>query len=213
MEWFIANASFIAGLTVTHLSISVGPIIVGAVLAILLARVIPRRLVNPTRTVLGAIYAIPSLALFVALPALIGTSYIGPTNVVIALTLYVITSMYFSARDAFGQVPLATLTTSRALGMNSRQLFVHVELPLAVPGLIAGLRVASASTISIATIGAVVGVRDLGYLFLDGFQRKIPEEIISGIVAVCVIALALDAGLWLVGRLMTPWRNAKVNRV
>ncbi len=213
MEWFIANASFVGGLAATHLSISVGPIIIGSLLAILLARVIPRRFVNPARTVLGAIYAIPSLALFVALPALLGTSYIGPTNVVIALTLYVITSMYFSARDAFSQVPLATMTTSRALGMNSRQLFVHVELPLAVPGLIAGLRVASASTISIATIGAVVGVRDLGYLFLDGFQRKIPEEIISGIVAVCVIALALDAGLWLIGRLMTPWRNARVNRV
>ena len=213
MEWFLANASFVGGLAATHLSISVGPIIIGSLLAILLARVIPRRFVNPTRTVLGAIYAIPSLALFVALPALLGTSYIGPTNVVIALTLYVITSMYFSARDAFSQVPLATMTTSRALGMNSRQLFVHVELPLAVPGLIAGLRVASASTISIATIGAVVGVRDLGYLFLDGFQRKIPEEIISGIVAVCVIALALDAGLWLIGRLMTPWRNARVNRV
>ena len=213
MEWFIANASFVGGLAATHLSISVGPIIIGSLLAILLARVIPRRFVNPARTVLGAIYAIPSLALFVALPALLGTSYIGPTNVVIALTLYVITSMYFSARDAFSQVPLATMTTSRALGMNSRQLFVHVELPLAVPGLIAGLRVASASTISIATIGAVVGVRDLGYLFLDGFQRKISEEIVSGIVAVCVIALALDAGLWLIGRLMTPWRNARVNRV
>ena len=135
MELFIANASFVAGLAATHLSISVGPIIVGSLLAILLARVIPARFNNPTRTVLGAIYAIPSLALFVALPALLGTSYIGPTNVVIALTLYVITSMYFSARDAFSQVPFATVTTSQALGMNSRQLFVHVELPLAVPGL------------------------------------------------------------------------------
>jgi osmoprotectant transport system permease protein len=81
-----------------------------------------------------------------------------------------------------------------------------------VPGLISGLRVAAASTISIASIGAVVGVRNLGYLFIDGFQRKIPEEIISGLVAISVIALALDVGLWLLGRAMTPWRNAKVAR-
>lgn len=212
MEWFIANWTFIAGLAATHLSISIGPVIVGAILSVVLARVIPLRFVPPTRAVLGAIYAIPSLALFVALPAVLGTKFIGPTNVLIALTLYVITSMYFSARDAFAQVPSAALTTSRALGMNARQLLVHVELPLAIPGLIAGLRVATASTISIASIGAIVGVRNLGYLFLDGFQRKIPEEIVSGIVAIAVIALAFDASLWLVGRLMTPWRRSTVPR-
>lgn len=97
--------------------------------------------------------------------------------------------------------------------MNPRQVFVHVEFPMAVPGLIAGLRVAAASTISIASIGAVVGVRNLGYLFIDGFQRKIPEEIISGVLAISVIALALDIGLWLVGRLLTGWRFVKVDNV
>jgi osmoprotectant transport system permease protein len=212
VEWFVANWSFIWGLAWTHLSISIPPIILGSFIAIVMARVIPSKFVTPTRTILGAIYAIPSLALFVVLPAVLGTKFIGPTNVIIALTIYAITSMYFSARDAFSQVPVATMTTSRALGMNSRQIFVHVELPLAVPGLISGLRVAAASTISIASIGAVVGVRNLGYLFIDGFQRKIPEEIISGLVAISVIALALDVGLWLLGRAMTPWRHAKVAR-
>jgi osmoprotectant transport system permease protein len=97
------------------------------------------------------------------------------------------------------------------MGMNSQQVFFYVELPMAVPGLIAGLRVAAASTISIASIGAVVGVRNLGYLFIDGFQRKIPEEIITGILAIFVIAIALDACLWLVGRLLTRWRFVKVD--
>jgi osmoprotectant transport system permease protein len=212
VEWFVANWSFVAGLAVTHLGISLGPIAVGAVLAIALARVVPARFASPTGGVLGAVYAIPSLALFVTLPALIGTDFTGPTNVVIALTIYAVASMYFSARDAFNEVPRATLTTAVAMGMSARQIFFHVELPMAVPGLIAGLRVAAASTISIASIGAVVGVRNLGYLFVDGFQRKIPEEIISGILAVFVIAIALDMGLWLVGRLISPWRFARVDR-
>lgn len=212
MDWFIANWSFVAGLAATHLSISVAPIVVGSILAIVLAKVIPNRLVGSARGVLGALYAIPSLALFVTLPALIGTDFIGPTNVVIALTIYVLSSMYFSARDAFNQVPAATATKAKALGMNSRQIFMNVELPMAIPGLIAGLRVAAASTISIASIGAVVGVRNLGYLFIDGFQRKIPEEIISGVVAIFVIGLALDTSLWLLGKLITPWRNAQVRR-
>lgn len=212
MDWFIANWTFVAGLAATHLSISAAPIVVGALIAIVLAKVIPARAIGVTRGVLGAVYAIPSLALFVTLPAIIGTDFIGPTNVVIALTIYVVTSMYFSARDSFSQVPTATMTTAKALGMNSRQIFLNVELPMAIPGLIAGLRVASASTISIASIGAVVGVRNLGYLFIDGFQRKIPEEIISGLLAVFVIGLALDAGLWILGKAVTPWRNVLVSR-
>jgi osmoprotectant transport system permease protein len=211
MDWFVANWTFVAGLGATHLSVSVVPIVVGAFLAVIFARITPTRWTNTARGVLGAIYAIPSLALFVTLPVLIGTGFTGPTNVVIALTIYVIASMYFSAQDAFNQVPRPTVTNAESMGMNSQQVFFYVELPMAVPGLIAGLRVAAASTISIASIGAVVGVRNLGYLFIDGFQRKIPEEIITGILAIFVIAIALDACLWLVGRLLTRWRFVKVD--
>ncbi|MSX39712.1 MAG: ABC transporter permease subunit [Actinobacteria bacterium] len=210
MDWFIANWTFVAGLAAMHLSVSVVPIAVGAFLAIVFTRITPPRWSNTARGALGAIYAIPSLALFVTLPALIGTDFTGPTNVVIALTIYAIASMYFSAHDAFNQVPRPTVSNAESMGMNPRQIFVHVELPMAVPGLIAGLRVTAASIISIASIGAVVGVRNLGNLFIDGFQRKIPEEIITGVLAIFVIALTLDAGLWLVGRMLTRWRFIKV---
>lgn len=206
MDWLAANWTFVAGLSLTHLGIVIVPLIVGSIIAIAAARLIPVRWVPSTTATLGALYAIPSLALFVALPALIGTDFIGPTNVVIALSLYVVASMFFSARDAFAQVPQSTQTTATALGMSRVQLFLHVELPMAVPGLITGLRVVSASTVSMASIGAVVGVRNLGYLFVDGFQRRIPEEIVVGIGAVFVIALAFDFGLWLLGRVLTPWR-------
>ena len=206
MDWLVANWAFVAQLTLTHLGIVIVPLVIGSVIAIAGARVVPARWVPSVTAALGALYAIPSLALFVALPALIGTDFIGPTNVLIALTVYVVASMFFSARDAFNQVPQSTTLTATAQGMSRAQLFLHVELPIAIPGLITGLRVVSASTVSMASIGAVVGVRNLGYLFVDGFQRRIPEEIITGIGAVFVIALVFDVGLWLVGRVLTPWR-------
>lgn len=212
MDWFIANWLFVAELAATHLAISLLPIVLGSAVGVVLARIVPHRFAPATGGVLGSIYALPSLALFVVLPAIVGTDFLGPTNVVIALTLYVVAAMYFSARDAFQQVPHSTIVAATAMGMNTRQKFLHVDLPLAVPGLIAGVRAATASTLSIASIGAVVGVRNLGYLFIDGFQRKIVEEIVVGIATIAVIALFLDVALFMVGRLVAPWRTSQVNR-
>lgn len=205
MEWFLKNTEFVLGLTLTHLWISLTPLLIGSALSVVLAKFVPKKLISPTNGFLGAIYAVPSLALFVALPAIIGTSYLGPTNVLVALTIYVVASMFFSTRDASSQVPDSANFISRAQGLSRWQHFIHVELPLSTPGLIAGLRVAAASTVSMASIGAVVGVRNLGYLFLDGFQRKIPDEIITGLVAIFVIAITFDFTLWFIGRLLTPW--------
>ena len=213
MEWFLKNTDFVLGLTLTHLWVSLVPLFIGSVLAIVLAKFVPKKLISPTNGLLGAIYAIPSLALFVALPAIIGTSYLGPTNVLVALTIYVLASMFFSSRDSLAQVPDSANFISKAQGLSHGQHFIHVELPLAIPGLIAGARVAAASTVSMASIGAVVGVRNLGYLFLDGFQRKIPDEIITGLVTIFVIALALDFSLWLIGRVLTPWSKKQVVNV
>ena len=140
---------------------SLVPLALGFVLAVALARVTPASFAPGITSVLGAVYAIPSLALFVALPALIGTDFLGPTNVLIALTIYVISSMFFSARDAFASLPPATIEFARAQGLSAGQRFFFVELPLAIPGLIAGARIAAASTISMASIAAVVGVRNL----------------------------------------------------
>jgi osmoprotectant transport system permease protein len=212
MEWFLKNIDFVLGLTITHLWVSLIPLVLGSLLAVVLAKFIPRKLVASTNGLLSAVYAVPSLALFVTLPVLIGTSYLGPTNVIIALTIYVIASMFFSARDAFSQVPESANFIARAQGLSAWQHFIHVELPLAIPGLVAGFRVAAASTVSMASIGAVVGVRNLGYLFLDGFQRKIAEEVTAGLLAIFVIAIALDLLIWLIGRALTPWaRKRAVN--
>jgi osmoprotectant transport system permease protein len=213
MEWAAKNFDFVLQLSVTHLLISLVPLVLGSVFAFALVRLTPKKIAGTIGTTFSAIYAIPSLAIFVALPAVIGTSYLGPTNVVIALSVYVAASMFFSTRDAFGQVPKPAVFIARAQGLSPLQLFVHVELPLAIPGLIAGLRVAAASTVSMASIGAIVGVRNLGYLFLDGFQRKIPEEILTGLFAIFLIGIAMDLGLMVLGRVLTPWTRRSAQRV
>lgn len=209
MDWALKNSSQIFELIGTHLLVSIVPLILGSLIAITAARLVSKKIAPGINAVLGAIYAVPSLALFVALPLIIGTSYIGPTNVVIALTLYVIAAVFFSARDAFSQVPTPVIFFAKAQGFSRRQIVWTVELPLAIPGLISGLRVAAASTVSMASIGAVAGVKNLGYLFLDGFQRKIPEEIATGLIAIFLIATFLDLGLWVLGKFLTPWTSKR----
>jgi osmoprotectant transport system permease protein len=208
MNWAINNLELVIQLSITHLFVSLVPLAIGFVVAVALARVVPEKLVPGVTGTLGALYAIPSLALFVTLPVLIGTNFVGPTNVLIALSLYAVAAMFFFARDAFGSLPTATVEFARAQGLSPVQRFLFVELPLALPGLIAGARVTAASTISMAAIGAVVGVRNLGYLFLDGFQRKITDEILTGLFAIFVLAIAIDLALWLLGRVLTPWQRS-----
>jgi osmoprotectant transport system permease protein len=209
MTWVEQNLGLIWQLTLTHLAVSIVPIVLGALIAVVLARLLRARSALVATAILSAIFAIPSLALFVLLPPLIGTPYLGPSNVIIALTLYAIATMFFSARDAFSSLDANVIEFARAQGFSVRQMVFSVELPLALPALIAGMRVVAASTVSLASIGAVVGVRNLGYLFLDGFQRRIPEEILTGIVMTAIIALLFDLSLWLLGRQLTPWRRVR----
>ena len=104
------------------------------------------------------------------------------------------------------------------MGYGPLRRFVAVELPLSVPVVVAGLRVAAVSNISLVTVGALIGFGGLGKMFTDGFQRDIPEEIITGIVLVLLLALIVDGLLLLLGRVLTPWdrvgpdrREARVN--
>ena len=91
------------------------------------------------------------------------------------------------------------------MGYSQLRRFVAVELPLAIPVIVAGLRVAVVSNTSLVTVGALVGLGGLGQLFTEGFQRDIPSEILAGIVLVLLLALVFDAVLTLVGRAVTPW--------
>ncbi|MGO3886379.1 MAG: ABC transporter permease, partial [Mycetocola sp.] len=151
------------------------------------------------------LYTIPSLALITLLPPILGTPVLSDSNVVVALTLYGVALLARSASDAFDSVDREVIRSATAVGYTPSRRFWAVELPLAVPVIVAGVRVVTVSTVSLVTVGALVGSRNLGSLFTDGLQRGIVPEIIAGIVATVVLALVLDLIIATIGRTLTPW--------
>jgi osmoprotectant transport system permease protein len=210
MSWVLDNVDLISRLTLAHIRLSVIPILAGALVAIPLGWVAYRfpAVRGFLLTGVGLIYTIPSLALFVLLPPLLGLPFLSPANVIIALSLYAIAIMVRSAADAFLSVDPAILRSATAVGYESWQRVLFVELPLAGPVILAGLRVVAVSTVSLVTVGILVGVQSLGYLFTDGFQRNIEAEILAGIVMTVVVAMVFDGVLVGVGRVLMPWSRA-----
>lgn len=206
MTWVFDNLDLIWSLTLDHLRQSVIPIVLGFVIAIPVGWAAWRytTLRGPVLTTIGLLYTIPSLGLF-ALLAAAGVPLISETNLVVALTIYGVAIMTRSVTDGLESVDPATRDAAIAVGYGPWRRFWTVDLPLSGPVLLAGLRVTATSTISLATVGVLIGQSNLGYLFTNGFQRRIVPEILAGVVAVVVIALVIDMLLVLAGRLAMPW--------
>ena len=207
MDWLLNNLDLIAGHTLSHLLLAIPPLLASFVLALPLGWLANRvpGLRTPLLAGAGLLYAIPSLPLFVVLPSILGTGVRDPFNIVFALTLYGLALMVPAAADALRQVDPRVEDAADALGYPRLKRFLAVELPLAGPTLLAGARVVAVSTISLVTVGAVLGVPSLGLLFTDGFQRGIIAEVVTGIVATVALALIVDAALVGVGRVLLPW--------
>ncbi len=124
---------------------------------------------------------------------------------IVALTLYGLALMVRAAADALDAVPADAVFSATALGYSPARRFLQVELPLAGPALLAGLRVVTVSTIALTTVSAVLGIDNLGSLFTDGFQRGILEEVFAGIVVTMLLAITVDLALVLLGRVLMPW--------
>lgn len=209
MTWAWDNREQIIDLTLRHAWLSVLPLLIGFVVALPVGWYASRhrRLRGSLLSVGSVLYSIPSLPLFVILPGIIGTGFLSPANVVIALAIYAAAIMVRSATDAFASVSPAVLDAATATGYSSRQRGLGVELPLAGPVLLAGLRVVSVSTVSLVSVGALIGVSSLGSFFTDGFRRSFTTEIVVGVVGIVVLALVFDALLVLAGRLLMPWAS------
>ncbi len=210
MTWAIENREMILELVVRHVWLSVVPIVIGFVLALPVGWFAYRH-PRLRGTVLGTgsvLYTIPSLPLFVIMPGIIGTGFLSPLNVVIALSIYAVAIMVRSVSDAFTAVPAAVIDAARAAGYSQRQVVLRVQLPLAGPVMLAGLRVVSVSTVSLVSVGSLIGVTSLGTLFTDGFNRGFTTEIVVGVVATVVVALVFDLLLVLSGRGLLPWTRA-----
>ncbi|WP_417216134.1 ABC transporter permease [Arthrobacter sp.] len=216
MLWLEGHLDEIVQLAGSHLLQSILPLLLAAVISIPVARLIRsngtgrRRALRVGVIQLSALlYTIPSLALFVVLPSILGTRILDPANVIIALTLYAIALLVRSAADALESVDPAVLRAADAMGYRPVRRFLTVDLPLSLPVLFPALRVVSVSNISLVSVGALIGIENLGTLFMDGLRRNFPFEIGVGIVATLVLALVMDLLLVLLQRILTPWERAR----
>lgn len=206
MTRVLDNLDLIWSLTLDHVRQSVIAIALGFVIALPIGWAAWRYTIlrGPVLTAIGLLYTIPSLGLFALLAAL-GVPYLSETNLIIALTIYGVAIMTRSVTDGLDSVDPATRSAATAVGFGPWRRFWTVDLPLSGPVLLAGLRVTATSTIALATVGILIGVQNLGYLFTNGFQRRIVPEILAGVVAVVVIALLVDLLLVIAGRIAMPW--------
>ncbi|SFS15550.1 osmoprotectant transport system permease protein [Agrococcus baldri] len=210
MNWLSQNLHIVGQLLADHLFLSIPPILLSLLISVPLGRLAAGspRLRTPLLTGTGLLYAIPSLPLFIIIPALFGFSLRSPATMITALTLYGCALLVRGAADAFSSVPQDVRLAAAATGHSRWGLFWTVELPLAGPVLLSSLRVVTVSTVSLVTVGAVIGISSLGTLFTDGFQRNIDASIVTGIVLTVVVAFALDALCVLAARWAMPWQRA-----
>ncbi|WP_366181336.1 ABC transporter permease subunit [Actinomyces timonensis] len=207
MTWILASRALILSCLESHLAQALPAIVAALLITIPLARLAQRA--RPLRglitTAASLLYAIPSLALFVILPIILATGIRSTLNVVVALALYALALLVPATVEALDAVDHRALDAATAMGMGRLRRFTTVELPLAGPAILAALRVTTVSTISLTTVGAVLGVRSLGWLFTDGIERGVWPEIITGVLLTALTALLVDLLIVAGGRLLMPW--------
>ncbi len=194
-------------LTLIHLRLSLIPLVLGLLIALPLGALVQRKTVLRRITTVTAsiVFTIPSLALFVVLPLLIPTRILDEANVIVALTLYTVALLVRAVPEALDAVPAAVLDAATAVGYRPFIRVLKVELPLAIPVLVASLRVVAVTNISMVAVGSVIGIGGLGTWFTEGYQADKSDQIIAGIIAIFVLAVVVDSLIMLAGRLVTPW--------
>ncbi|MFI6499273.1 ABC transporter permease [Nonomuraea typhae] len=212
-EWFARNwdtgrVGSISNLLGDHLVMSLVPIVVALALSLPLglACVRYRWLYQPTSGLMNVIYALPSLPLFMLLISVTGLSQ---TTVIIPLTFYAMAVLIPSVVDGLAAVPDHVRQSAVAMGFTPVRRLVQVELPIATPVVLAGLRVVAVSSISLVSVGALIGQGGLGMLFTRAYQNPFLPPVIVGIVGIVLLALVADGLLVLAQRLLTPWVRAR----
>ncbi|KQN51766.1 ABC transporter permease [Serratia sp. Leaf50] len=213
-DWLFEQRDNIVMLLGWHIYLSIVPVFIGLALAIPVGGLLQRcgKFKDGILNIIGLLYTLPSLALFVLLPGLLGTKILDTVNVVVALTIYAFALLIRTVCDGLDSVPPETHQAAIAMGYRPVQRFIGVELPLAVPVIAAGMRVVVVSNVSIVSISALVGMPQLGALFTQGFQLHFLTPIIAGIFLCILLALVLDNLVLRTGNKMTRWqpkRSAK----
>ena len=203
------NAETIRAALIEHVKFTVEAMIIATVLGVLLAVVAywVRPVAGPILSLTGVLYTIPSLGLL---------AFVGPlmpslrSAVVLALVIYALLVIVRSTLTALIQVPADVREAATGMGYGKLARLWRVELPLALPGMLTGVRLATVSTVALVTVGALIGNGALGSLLMDGFRNNFYKAQIATAAILCVLlALVFDTILLLIGRALTPWRRRR----
>jgi osmoprotectant transport system permease protein len=204
--WAADNIDRYVKPTLQHLGLVSSSVALGFAIALGLAMLSHRRrwIVGPITGLTGVLYTVPSIAFFSLLIPVTGR---GTDTAVIALTAYTLQIMFRNIVAGLGNVPAEAKDAGRGMGMTNRQLLWRVELPLAVPEIIAGLRIATVSTVAIATLAVFAGAGGLGAKIYSDLTFK-TNIILAGGIAI-LMAIAFDALYVVAQRLISPWRKVR----
>lgn len=209
IDWVLDNLDEIGQRLGEHIVMVVVSVAIGFVVSFALAVLARRypRLYGPIIGVTGTLYAIPSLALFVLLIPLTGLTL---TTGIIALALYTLLILVRNIVTALEGVPADVIESANGMGYAPAQRFWRVELPIALPIIVAGLRIATVTTIGLVTVTTFIGLGGLGYLIINsGTRRFFPTSIYVGVLLCVVLAVVADLLLLWAQKRLTPWARER----
>jgi osmoprotectant transport system permease protein len=208
-DWVADHTQLFTDLTREHLYLALMPVLLGLLVSLPLGIASVRWpwLYPPVFALSNLLYALPSLAVFMLMLDLTGLR--SSWTAIIPLTGFTLSVLVPNVVDGLRQVPDPVRQAATAIGFGAFRRLIQVELPIAVPIIMAGMRVATVSSISLVSVAVLVGQGGLGQLFIDGFQRDFPTPIVAGIVLTLLLALVADLLLVVLQRLLTPWARTR----
>jgi osmoprotectant transport system permease protein len=206
-DWVWDHTDDIWTRTVEHVQLAGLAIVIGIAISALLSLVSIRYrwTYRPITRVGSILYTIPSVALFVLLIPVTGLGFVTAQIALVSYTILILVTSTVAGLDA---VPTAVKEAADGMGYTWWRRLLHVEVPLAIPTIIAGIRIASVTVIGLVTVASLVGNGGYGALILDGLRRDFPTPIVIGTVLSITLALVIDASLALLERALTPWTRA-----
>jgi osmoprotectant transport system permease protein len=206
--WIVDNFDRYTDPLAQHLYLVVTSVAIGFVIAFALALIARRRrwLVGPIVGLTGVLYTLPSLAVFFLLLPITGR---GNTTAIIALTAYTLQIIFRNIVLGLQNVPEEARDAGRGVGLSDRQLLWRVELPLAIPDIVAGLRIATTSTVGLATLAVFAGAGGLGEQIISGSNITFKTGVVAAGGLAVLLAFTLDVVLLVAQRLLTPWRRVQ----
>lgn len=209
LDWVVNNVDMLARRIGEHLTVTVIAVTVGLVISFALALLVRRYppVYGPILAISSILYAIPSIALFVIFIPITGLSLLTAEIALISYTLVILVRNIVTGLRG---VPPEVIEAARGMGYSNTQRLWRVELPIAMPIIVAGVRIATVTTIGLVTIATLIGMGGLGYLIVNiGVRQRFPTATITGIVTVVLLSTIVDLGLQAFQRRLTPWARAR----